>query len=110
MAQLESAKTEFSKINSTVWYIAAEKRRGFFAPEEFFKKNPSSFPFLLDEDRSVTKSYGVYHRVGIDAWDIAHPASFVVGPDAKIRYIYVGQTQLDRAPLEAVLQALTAAR
>jgi peroxiredoxin len=110
MAQLESGKAELDKINATVWFIAAEKRHGFFAPEEFFKKQPSSFPFLLDEDRKVTKSYGVYHRVGIDAWDIAHPASFVVGPDQKIRYIYVGQTQLDRASTDDVLHALAAAR
>ena len=110
MAQLESAKAEFEKSGSTIWFIAGEKRRGFFAPEEFFKKNPSSFPFLLDEDRAVTKSYGVYHRVGIDAWDIAHPASFVVGADGKIKYIYVGNTQLDRAPLEEVLSALRAAK
>jgi peroxiredoxin len=110
MAQLESAKAEFEKIGATIWYIAAEKRRGFFAPEEFFKKQPSSFPFLLDEDRAVTKSYGVYHRVGIDAWDIAHPSSFVVGSDGKVHYIYVGKTQLDRAPLEEVLNALRAAK
>lgn len=110
MAQLESAKAEFDRVGASVWLIAAEKRRGFFAPEDFFKKQPSSFPFLLDEDRKVTKSYGVYHRVGIDAWDIAHPASFVVGPDGTVRYIYVGQTQTDRAPVEDVLQALAAAR
>ena len=110
MAQFESAKSDFHKLGAAVWYIAAEKRRGFFAPEEFFKKQSASFPFLLDEDRSVTKSYGVYHRIGIDAWDIAHPASFIVGPDGKIRYIYVGKNQLDRAPLQEVLQALAEAR
>ena len=110
MAQLESAKSEFDQVNAAVWFIAAEKRRGFFASEDFFKKQPASFPFLLDEDRKVTKSYRVYHRVGIDAWDIARPASFVVGPDSKIRYIYVGHSQVDRAPIEDVLHALTAAR
>jgi len=52
----------------------------------------------------------VYHRIGIDAWDIAHTASFIVGPDGKIRYIYVGKNQLDRAPLQEVLQALAEAR
>ena len=110
MAQFESSKAEIEKTGATVWYIAAEKRRGFFAPEEFFQKQSFSFPFLLDEDRSVTKAYGVYHRFGIDAWDIAHPASFVVGPDGNIRYIYVGESQLDRAPLEEVLKALSSAK
>ncbi len=110
MTQFESRKADFQRVGAAVWYIAAEKRRGMFDPEKFFEKNPNSFPFLLDEDRTVTKAYGVYHRFGIDAWNIAHPASFVVGTDLKIKYLYVGQTQLDRAPLEQVLEALAKAR
>ena len=38
-----------------------------FKPEEFLANNPAPFPFLLDEDRRVTKAYGVYHRLGLDA-------------------------------------------
>ncbi len=110
MAQFESHKAEFQKSGGNVLYIAAEKRRGMFDPEKFFEKNPQSFPFLLDEDRSVTKAYGVYHRFGIDAWNIARPASFVVGTDGRIKYVYVGQTQLDRAPIDQVFEALTKAR
>jgi peroxiredoxin len=110
MTQFESHKSDFEAVNAAVWFIAAEKRRGIFGPEKFFEKQPSSFPFLLDEDRAVTKAYGVYHRIGIDAWDIAHPASFVIGLDGKVRYIYVGNTQLDRAPLEELLKALKETR
>jgi peroxiredoxin len=62
-----------------------------------------SFPFLLDEDRTVTKAYGLYHRLGIDAFNIAHPASMVVDRDRTIRYIYRGDSQSDRAPLDQVL-------
>ncbi len=108
MAQFESHKAGFESADARVWLIAAEKRRGMFAPDKFFEKQPSSFPFLLDEDRAVTKAYGVYHRVGIDAWNIARPATFVVGTDGKIKFQYVGQTQVDRAPIENILQALAA--
>ncbi len=87
-------------------FIAAEKRSGMFSPQEFLEEHPTPFPFLLDEDRAVTKSYGVYQRLGVDAINIARPATFVVGRDGVIRYLYVGATQLDRAPIEQVLDAL----
>jgi len=110
MAQFESSQADFAKQGARVWFIAAEKRRGMFGPEKFFEKQPSSFPFLLDEDRAVTKAYGVYQRLNIDGWNIAHPASFVVAGDGRVRYIYIGATQFVRAPLEQVFQALDAAK
>ncbi len=106
MAQLEPYKAKFDEANATVLYIAAEKREGMFKPAEFLQKNPVSFPFLLDEDRRVTKAYGVYHRAGVDAINIARPATFVIGPDGIIRFLYVGSSQVDRAPVEQVLDAV----
>jgi peroxiredoxin len=103
MAQFEPLKDEFARLGASVIFIAAEKRGGMFKPERFFVKNPVSFPFLLDENRAVTKVYGVYHRIGKDAFNIAHPATFVVGRDRNIRWIYVGESQHDRAPLDSVL-------
>jgi len=84
-------------------YIAAEKGDGVWNPKKFLEQRPVSFPFLLDEDRTVTKAYGLYHRLGIDAFNIAHPASMVVDRDRTIRYIYRGDSQSDRAPLDQVL-------
>jgi peroxiredoxin len=104
MAQLEPYQDEISRTGTLV-YIAAEKRTGIFKPEQYLQKNPISFPFLLDEDRCVTKEYGVYHRIGKDALNIARPATFVIGSNGIIRYIYVGKDQHDRAELGAVLQA-----
>lgn len=108
MAQVEPYREKIEASGSLL-YIAAEKRGGLFKPEEFLVKYPIAFPFLLDEDRSVTKSYGVYQRLRLDAINIARPATFVVGGDAVIRYIYVGSSQLDRAPLDEVLAALKGA-
>lgn len=86
-------------------YVAAEKGEGFFKPGKFLEKNPISFPFLLDEDRAVTKAYGLYHRFGHDAINVAHPASLVVDRQRVLRYIYRGDNQADRAPIEQVLEA-----
>ena len=60
-----------------------------------------SFPFLLDEERSVTKAYGLYHRLAIDALNIAHPATLVIDRDRKIAYIYRGDSQTDRATVRS---------
>jgi len=86
-------------------FIAAEKSTGVWKPAKFLQSHPVSFPFLLDEDRSVTKAYGLYHRLGVDAVHIAHPATLVIDRDRKVRYIYRGDNQTDRAPLNQVLEA-----
>ena len=87
-------------------FIAAEKREGVWKPVEFLQKHPAAFPFLLDEDRSVTKAYGIYHRFGMDAIDIAHPATIVVDRGGTVRFIYRGASQTDRIAVDAVLAAV----
>jgi methyl-accepting chemotaxis protein len=104
MAQFEPLKEQFTTAGIRVVFIAAEKRIGMFKPEKFFLKHPSSFPFLLDEDRSVTKAWGVYQRLRADGVNIARPASFVVDNTGIVRWIYVGSNQFDRPPLEVVLE------
>jgi peroxiredoxin len=105
MAQVESFKEEVGRGGAEFAYVAAEKGEGFFKPGKFLEKHPVSFPFLLDEDRTVTKAYGLYHRFGTDAWNIAHPATLVIDRGRTIRYIYRGDNQTDRAPFDAVLAA-----
>jgi peroxiredoxin len=106
MAQFEPRKQELEKAGAQVLLIAAEKRGGMWDPEKALEKNPTSFPFLLDEDRAVTKAYGLYHRFGRDAINIAHPATLIVAGSGTIEYIYRGENQHDRAPLDQVMLAL----
>jgi peroxiredoxin len=106
MAQLESVKGEIKAAGAQLVYIAAEKRDGMFKPVKFLEEHPISFPFLLDEDRVVTRAYGLYHRVGTDAFNIAHPATLVIDRQGTVRYVYRGRNQLDRAPVEPMREAL----
>ncbi len=108
MAQVELVKAELAALEASLVFVAAEKRSGMFHPEKYFAEHPISFPFLLDEDRSVTKAYGVHHAIGLDALNIAHPATFVVGRDGNIRMIYMGIDQRDRMPVDAILGVLRA--
>jgi len=106
MARAESIKDEITQAGAELAFIAAEKRDGVFKPSKFLEKNPVSFPFLLDEDRLVTKNYGLYHLIGMDALNIAHPATLVIDRDRTIQYIYRGDNQHDRAPFPDVLAAV----
>ena len=106
MAQLEPMKAEIEQAGAQLVYIAAEKSTGVWKPAKFLQSHPVSFPFLLDEDRSVTKAYGLYHRLGVDAINIAHPATLVIDRNRKIEYIYRGDSQTDRAPFDQVLEAV----
>jgi peroxiredoxin len=106
MAQFEPLKKQIEEANSNLVFIAAEKREGFFKPTKHLRKHPASFPFLLDEDRKVTKAYGLYHRLGHDAYNIAHPATLVLDRNGTVRYIFRGETQTERAPLGDVLNAV----
>jgi peroxiredoxin len=110
MAQFEPLQAEIEQLGASLLFVAAEKREGMFKPERFFGKHPVSFPFLLNEDRSVTKAYGVYNRLALDAIHIAKPATFVVDQSGVVRFIYVGKNQLDRAPIEQVIEAVVSCR
>jgi peroxiredoxin len=103
MAQFEPRRNEIEQAGAQLVFIAAERRTGVWKPVEFFEKHPTAFPFLLDESRSVTKAYGLYHRFGKDAINIAHPATFVVDRRGTVRFIYRGTSQTDRIPVDAVL-------
>jgi peroxiredoxin len=105
MAQMEGYQEPLGKLGLSLVYVAAEKRKGIFHPEKYLREYPVAYPFLLDEDRMVTKAYGVYHRLAKDALNIAHPATFLVDRNGIARWIYVGQSQTDRAPVESVVEA-----
>ena len=106
LPELEKFQTVLWQAGASLVCIAAEKRDGIWKPEEFLRENRISFPFLLDEDRAVIKAYGLFHRVGLDAWNIAHPATLVIDGEGRVRYIYKGVGQSDRAPMEEVLKAV----
>lgn len=106
MAQFESQKNEIERQGAQVAFIAAEKRQGMFKPARYLAEHPVAFPFLLDEDRSVTKAYGLYHRFGHDAFNIAHPATLVIDRGGTVRFIYRGNDQTDRIPVEAVVEVV----
>jgi methyl-accepting chemotaxis protein len=60
------------------------------------------FDILIDQSREVLKAYGVWHAVGLDAWNIARPALFLIDRSGAIRYSFVADRQ-DEFPEDAAI-------
>jgi peroxiredoxin len=107
MTQFESRRPEIEAAGAQLAFIAAEKRDGVWKPGNFLRKHPIASVFLLDEDRTVTKAYGLHNALATDAINIAHPATLVISRDSDrspiVRYIYRGDNQLDRVPVDQVV-------
>jgi peroxiredoxin len=64
------------------------------------------FPVLCDPGREAIRAYGVWHPLGLDAFNTAHPASFLIDARSRrIRYAFVGSSQFARAPLDRILES-----
>ena len=74
--------------------------------EAHFSGQPLFFPMVCDEERRIARSWGVYHPIGVDAFRIAHPASFVVDGEGVVRFAYVAPNQFSRVPIDRILQGI----
>ena len=63
------------------------------AVKRFIEDTGLPFDVLIDERRDVVRAYGVWHRIGIDAWNIARPAAFLIDTDQKILASWIGDNQ-----------------
>ena len=68
------------------------------------------FNILIDESREVLKAYGVWHAVGVFAWNIARPAVFIIDRAGAIRYSFIGDRQDEFPSREEILTGLQEVR
>jgi peroxiredoxin len=64
------------------------------------------FDVLIDDSRDTVKAYGVWHRVGFDAWNIARPALFLIDRGGVIRYAFVADFQTEFPAHEVIVDEL----
>ena len=74
--------------------------------ERFVAETQPPFEVLIDGTREVVKAYGVWHRIGLDAWNIARPAVFLIDRDRSIRYSFIGTSQTQFPTHEEILGAI----
>jgi peroxiredoxin len=64
------------------------------------------FNILVDQSRAVLKAYGVWHAVGIYAWNIARPALFLIDRSGAIHYSFVADRQDEFPEHEEIMDAI----
>jgi peroxiredoxin len=75
----------------------------------FIEETGLPFDILVDDTRDVVKAYGVWHPVGIDAWNIARPALFLIDRDGLIRYSFVASWQTEFPTHDEILREIEGA-
>ena len=78
--------------------------------KRFIEESGLPFEILVDDSRQTVKAYGVWHPVGIDAWNIARPALFLVDRQGLIRYSFVASWQAEFVSHEEILEEIERAR
>jgi peroxiredoxin len=76
--------------------LAVNVGEGGRVARDFADKMSLGFPLLLDRDTKTTKSWGA--RI--------LPASYVVGPDGRIRYSYLGAIDWTQPEVRATIERL----
>lgn len=106
--ELKATRRSYEKdqgVASNVAFILCQKP---YDAVSYFAKDPERdsypFPVLVDARRTVARAYGVYVFFNFESIRIARPATFVIGTDRKILYLYVGSRQRDWPPTEAVFK------
>jgi peroxiredoxin len=76
------------------------------AVRRFIEETGLPFDILVDESRAVVKAYGVWHAVGLSAWNIARPALFLIDRSGAIRYSFVANRQQEFPEHTEIMRAI----
>ena len=74
--------------------------------KRYIEETGLPFNILIDESRDVLKAYGVWHAMGLDAWNVARPALFLIDRSGAIRYSFIGAKQEEFPTHEEIVRAL----
>ena len=103
MVELAQDVDEFRRHRVETAVVLAQRASGV---QRYMGDRRLPFELLVDETREVTKAYGVWHRIGLDAWNIARPAVFLIERDGSIGYSFIGQSQREFPSLDEILRAI----
>ena len=78
------------------------------AVRRYIEESGLPFNILIDSTRDTLKAYGVWHRVGLDAWNIARPSVFLIDRSGAIRYSFIADRQSEFPSHEEIMTAVRA--
>ena len=64
----------------------------------------AAFPVTIDE--LATRVAEIWHRIGLDAWNISRPAAFLIDTDQKILASWIGDNQTQFPSPDEILRRL----
>ena len=106
MGELAGHLDQFTAHGVQVVPVLPQRRD---AVRRYVEETGLPFNILVDERRDIVRAYGVWHRIGVDAWNIARPAWFLIEPDAAISWSFVGDNQREAPALDELLRAVARA-
>ena len=76
------------------------------AVRRYVEETGLPFDILIDERRDMARAYGVWHRAGLTAWNIARPAVFLIEQDGRISYSFIGEDQREYPSQDDIIAAI----
>ena len=108
-----NCRTRFAELamNSAVytargWQVVAVVAQSSTAVRRYVEDKGLPFNILIDASRDVSKAYGVWQRIGLDAWNIARPSLFLIETTGAIRYSFVAASQDEFPAHEEILKEI----
>ncbi len=108
-----NCRTRFAELamNSAVytargWEVVVVVAQSSSAVRRYVEDKGLPFNILIDESREVSKAYGVWQRIGLDAWNIARPSLFLIEPTGAIRYSFIAARQDEFPSHEEILKEM----
>jgi methyl-accepting chemotaxis protein len=103
LVELAQNVDEFRRHRAETAVVLPQRASGV---QRYTSDRKVPFDILVDETREVVKAYGVWQRIGLDAWNISRPAVFLIEKDRSISYSFIGQSQREFPSLEEILLAI----
>ena len=100
---MREASPEIERAGARIVMTLCQNRE---AVSRYLERHPTPFPLVIDEDRSLARRWGVHHAFGLDAYNIARPASFVIDGEGTVRLADVSRTQFQSVAIEEILETL----
>jgi peroxiredoxin len=100
---LQTHLPEYHALGAEILVIVGQRTEKVV---DYSRTHGLALPILVDADRSVIKRYGVYHRFGLTAFNIARPATFIIDRAQRIRYMYISRGQSDRPDHQTMVAEL----
>jgi peroxiredoxin Q/BCP len=108
-----NCRTRFSELAMNAaayaelgWQVVAVVSQSSTAVRRYVEDKGLPFNILIDESRDILKAYGVWHRIGLDAWNIARPSLFLIDRTGAIRYSCVASRQDEFPGHEEILKEI----